>query len=197
MQQQIENLEGGFGDGFRLTIVVGFKLDMIIQAFPQASFVYNEYFDETNTSKSLLKALRNSHEGGVLWMNGDVVFDPKILDTLAPYIQRDQSFISVNTSKVSDEEVKYTVDESGNINSLSKQVENGLGEAIGINYVSGKDKHALINRLEEVHSQEYFEGGIEAAIQKDGATFVPVDISSFYAVEIDFPDDLDAANKLV
>lgn len=197
MQQQIENLNDGFGDGYRLTIVVGFKMDMIIESFPHASFVYNEYFDETNTSKSLLKALRNSHEGGVLWMNGDVVYDPKILDELAPYIQRDQSFISVNTSKVSEEEVKYTVDADGHIATLSKQVENGLGEAIGINYVSSKDKHALIKRLDEVDAQEYFEGGIEAAIQKDGATFLPVDISKFYAVEVDFPDDLDAANKLV
>ena len=37
-------------------------------------------YDQTNTSKSLLRALQASTAGGVLWMNGDVVFDPEALD---------------------------------------------------------------------------------------------------------------------
>ena len=41
----------------------------------------------------------------------------------------------MNTAKVSDEEVKYTVDASGAIVELSKSVRDGLGEAIGINYI--------------------------------------------------------------
>lgn len=60
----------------RITAVVGFKLDLIIEAMSDISFVYNEIYDSTNTSKSLLKALRLSGPGGVLWLNGDVVFDP-------------------------------------------------------------------------------------------------------------------------
>ncbi|WGW12318.1 phosphocholine cytidylyltransferase family protein [Saxibacter everestensis] len=194
MQQQIENLDSGFGEDYRLTIVVGFKLEMIIERFPQASFVYNENYDQTNTSKSLLKALKNSGDGGVLWMNGDVVYDPQILGALKPYIDKDESFISVNTEKVSEEEVKYTVDDEGYIKELSKKVVGGLGEAVGINYVSAKDKKPLIKRLEEVDEQEYFEGGIELIIQHDGAKFAPVDISKYYAVEVDFAEDLDRAN---
>jgi hypothetical protein len=34
--------------------------------------VYNERYDQTNTSKSLLRALKATGKGGVLWMNGDV-----------------------------------------------------------------------------------------------------------------------------
>lgn len=79
MEQQVENLRSAFGDELHLTIVVGYKLEQIMEHMPDASFVYNEAFDQTNTSKSLLKALRNSFEGGVLWMNGDVVFDPAML----------------------------------------------------------------------------------------------------------------------
>ena len=65
--------------GAKVTIVVGYKLEHIIEAFPDASFVYNEQYDQTNTSKSLLRALKSSKDGGVLWMNGDVVFDPEAL----------------------------------------------------------------------------------------------------------------------
>ena len=73
MQQQLENVEKVFGNEARVTIVVGFKMEMIMEAHPNATFVYNENYDQTNTSKSLLKALRASQESGVLWMNGDVM----------------------------------------------------------------------------------------------------------------------------
>ncbi len=196
MQQQIDNLSSAFGDTYRIMIVVGFKLEAIIERFPQATFVYNEYYDQTNTSKSLLKALRAAPDGGVLWLNGDVVFDPQVLNRVAPLIEADQSFVVVNTAKVSDEEVKYTLDASGHIDQLSKTVAGGLGEAVGINFVSGADKQALIARLDQVGEQDYFERGIELAIELDGLKFKAVDISDLYAVEIDFAEDLERANEL-
>ena len=196
MQQQIDNLGTAFGETYRIMIVVGFKLEAIIERFPQATFVYNEYYDQTNTSKSLLKALRAAPDGGVLWLNGDVVFDPEVLKRVTPHIEADQSFVVVNTAKVSDEEVKYTLDASGHIDQLSKTVSGGLGEAVGINFVAGRDKQALIERLDEAGDNDYFERGIELAIEKDGSQFKAVDISDLYAVEIDFAEDLDRANEL-
>ncbi|UWX96109.1 phosphocholine cytidylyltransferase family protein [Arthrobacter zhaoxinii] len=195
MGQQVENLRAAFGDELRLTIVVGYKLEQIMEHMPEASFVYNEAFDQTNTSKSLLKALKNSFDGGVLWMNGDVVFDPGMLEYLRDAIYEDRSFIAVDTSSVSDEEVKYTVDEKGYINQLSKQVQQALGEAIGINYVSSRDKVLLTEQLVRVADQDYFERGIELAIAEGGAKYIPMDIGQFYAVEIDFAEDLIRANQ--
>ena len=165
MKQQIDNLGLAFGESYRVMIVVGFKLEAIIERFPEATFVYNELYDQTNTSKSLLKALRASGDGGVLWLNGDVVFDPQVLVRVTPKIEANQSFVVVNQSKVSDEEVKYTLDAHGYINELSKQVVGGLGEAVGINFVAAQDKQALIARLQEVGDQDYFERGIELGIE--------------------------------
>ncbi|MEY5057230.1 MAG: hypothetical protein RI987_34 [Actinomycetota bacterium] len=196
MKQQIDNLKFAFADTYRVMIVVGFKLEAIIERFPEATFVYNELYDQTNTSKSLLKALRASGDGGVLWMNGDVVFDPNVLTRVTPLMDSGQSFVVVNTSKVSDEEVKYTLDADGFIDQLSKQVTPALGEAVGINYVSAADKGALIARLDEVGDQDYFERGIEFGIERDGLKFKAVDISDLYAVEVDFAEDLERANEL-
>ena len=196
MKQQIDNLKTAFGESYRVMIVVGFKLEAIIERFPEATFVYNEFFDQTNTSKSLLKALQASGDGGVLWLNGDVVFDPQVLVRVTQQIEANQSFVVVNQSKVSDEEVKYTLDADAFIRELSKQVVGGLGEAVGINFVAGQDKAALVKRLIEVDDQDYFERGIELAIDSDGLRFKAVDISDLYAVEIDFAEDLDRANEL-
>lgn len=193
MQQQFENLEERLPDA-RIHVVVGFKFDMIMEAHPDALFVYNEYFDSTNTSKSLLRALRQSAPGGMLWLNGDVVFAPEILDRLKPLMEQEQSFVAVNTSHVGDEEVKYTVDAEGYIQGLSKTVENALGEAVGINYIAAAEKETLIKRLEEAEAQDYFERGVELAIEKDGLQVRPIDISDLYAIEVDFAEDLKAAN---
>ncbi len=195
MQQQLENVAQVFGDEARVTIVVGFKMEMIMEAHPSATFVYNEIYDQTNTSKSLLKALRASQESGVLWLNGDVVFDARVLERIADRIRGEKSFVCVNTSATAEEEVKYTVDSKGNINALSKQVKNALGEAVGINFISKHHKSSTIKYLEECADNDYFERGLELAIEKAGIEIEPVDISDLFAVEVDFQADLDRANQ--
>ena len=176
-------------------VVVGFKLEMILEAHPEQVFVYNEAYDETNTAKSLLRGLRATNTGGVLWMNGDVVFERAVLDRAARMIASEQSFVAVNTASVGDEEVKYTVDADGWIRDLSKTAQPALGEAVGLNFVSAADKAALIARLDDVDDQDYFERGIELAIERDGLRFAALDISDLSAVEVDTPEDLARANQ--
>jgi choline kinase len=197
MQQQHDNIRAAFGDDARITTVVGYRAETIVDAFPDVDYVYNARYDETNTSQSLLRALKASGRGGVLWMNGDVVFDPRVLGRAVSLIERDQSFVTVNTAKVSDEEVKYTVSGEGFIKELSKTVRGGIGEAVGINYISGRDKKALIAQLGRVDDQDYFERGLELAIAENGLLLEPMDISDLYAVEVDFAEDLERANLYV
>jgi choline kinase len=89
----------------------------------------------------------------------------------------------------------FVISADGYIAELSKQVINGLGEAVGINFVSSSDKQALIKRLAGVDDQDYFERGIEVGIESDGLRFQAVDISDLYAVEVDFAEDLERANE--
>jgi len=195
MRQQVDNLTKAFGDQLRIMTVIGFKLELIIESFPNNLYIYNEAYDQTNTNRSLLKALRLSGPGGVLWMNGDVVFDPRVLDRVQEYIDRDESFVCVNTAAVGEEEVKYRVDSEGLISELSKTVVDALGESVGINFVADKDKADLIAGLEACDDSDYFERGIEIAIERNKSRFIPIDISDLYAVEVDFEEDLTRANS--
>lgn len=197
MQQQHDNIRAAFGRDARITTVVGYRAETIVEAFPDAHYVYNERYDQTNTSKSLLRALKATGKGGVLWMNGDVVYDPRVLGRAIEFIERDQSFVTVNHAKVSDEEVKYTVDAEGFIKELSKTVKGGIGEAVGINYISRRDKQAFMSQLSRVDDQDYFERGLELAIIENGVRLEPMDISDLYAVEVDFAEDLERANQFV
>lgn len=197
MQQQHDNIRAAFGKAARITTVVGYRAETIVEAFPDADYVYNDRYDQTNTSKSLLRALAATGKNGVLWMNGDVVFDPRVLGRAIALIDAERSFVTVNTAKVSDEEVKYTVDSAGYINELSKTVTGGIGEAVGINYISAADKRAFMRQLSRVDDQDYFERGLELAIAEDGVRLQPLDISDLYAVEVDFAEDLERANLFV
>ena len=197
LAQQLENIYEAFGADTKVQIVVGFKLDLILEAAPDVAFVYNERYDQTNTNRSLLKALRTSSAGPVVWMNGDVVFESAVLKRMQDNIDADETVIAVNTSAVSEEEVKYTVTADGMVNELSKTVVNGLGEAVGINLIAARDKAKLINWLAQCDDQDYFERGIELAIEKDGLKVIPVDISDLFAVEVDFEADLERANKRI
>jgi choline kinase len=195
MKKQLDNIRAHF-DIHDVTIVVGFKKDLIMERFPEVNFVYNPFFDRTNTSKSLLHALRKLRGQSVLWLNGDVVFDPQLFNLLKPAIESDQSFIAVNTASVAEEEVKYTL-KDGFVHQLSKVVQNGLGEAVGINFVGSSDLDSFISRLEECSDDDYFERGLELAIEARELKLKAIDISEFACVEVDFKEDLNNANTIV
>lgn len=191
---QVDHLAGTFHID-DINVVVGFKKDLIMERFPNLLYIYNPFFDCTNTSKSLLKALKKSRDSSVLWLNGDVVFEGNLLSILQPLIASENSFVAVNTSKVAEEEVKYTL-KNGYIDKLSKTVKNGLGEAVGINFIAQKDIDSFIKRLEACEDNDYFERGLEMAIAQDGLKIKAIDISAYDCMEVDFREDLENANTL-
>ena len=172
--------------------VVGFKKDLIMEAAPDLLFAYNPRYDTTNTSKSLLCAAKNIKNKDILWINGDVVFDEEIIDRV---LQQEKSTVVVNNASVAEEEIKYTLND-GYIDELSKQVVNGLGEALGINLVKKEMVEEYCQFLDKVADQDYFEKAMELMISESGAKFYPLDVSDLKCIEVDFQDDLDKALEL-
>jgi len=191
LSRQLEVLRG---HGLPICCVVGFKKDLIMEEASDCLFVYNPDYDCTNTSKSLLAALR--HLGGrhVLWLNGDVVFHPEIIDRM---LQAAEPTVAVNSARVGEEEIKYSLNEDGYIDQISKQNHMAQGEAVGINLVTADWLPAFCEKLEAVEDQDYFERAMELLIQQHGNVFKPLDISDLGAIEVDFEADLAEAKELV
>jgi CDP-glycerol glycerophosphotransferase len=194
LDHQLHGVRAAFGAAVDVTLVVGYRAEVLRAAAPGARFVDNPDYARTNTARSLWRALVASRPGGVLWLNGDVVFEPAVLHHLAPAVRADRSFVCVDTAATADEEVKYTVDAAGFVRELSKTVVGGLGEAVGINFVGAADKAVLVDHLARCGDQDYFERGIETAIARGEVRVRPLDISAFAAVEVDVEDDLVRAN---
>ena len=175
----------------QITVIVGFKKELIMEEYPEVDYAYNPVFYLTNTCKSLLRALEYADDD-VIWTNGDVVFDEASIERL---IETPGSCVLVDRSECGEEEVKYRTGPGGSIVEISKQVENGEGEAVGINKVARRDLPALIEGLRQCDDSDYFERGIELAIA-EGAEFTALDISEYRCIEVDFEEDLIRAREL-
>ena len=169
-------------------MVVGFKKELIMEAAPQCTFIYNDRFDRTNTAKSLLIALSRIDDD-VLWLNGDVFFDS---DVITPIADGSDNRILVNCDLAADEEVCYTLDDTGRIARLAKGlVGMAAGEALGINKIRKADRAELAHLLDEVDDQDYFERAIELGVERGLFEFRPVDVGRGFVKEMDFQGDYD------
>lgn len=175
-----------------ICVLVGYQRKLIRQVFPQLTYVENPSFATENTAKSLLRAIEGVPViGDLLWLNGDVVFHPKVLELL---LRQRHSAMVVNRAPVGEEEVKYRTDGYGRILEVSKQVHEGEGEAVGINYFTARDIPSLKQALKDCAPMEYFESAVEQCISQ-GTEVRAVEIATSDCVEIDFPADLLVANE--
>ncbi len=173
-----------------IVVVVGYRKELIMQQYSQLNFVENDNYAHENTAKSLLKALKNISDD-VLWLNGDVVFHPSVLNK---FIKKTSMF--VNEGTVGEEEVKFRRGADGLIKEISKEVKQGEGEAVGINYFLSSDIELLKKALDACSDKDYFEKAIEICI-KNGMQVLPVTIPRDHCAEIDFPEDLEHARHLI
>ena len=191
LEQQLENLSTylSLDD---VIVVVGYHKEMIMEQFPDLLYVYNPDYIRENTSKSLLRALHKVNED-TLWLNGDVVFHPSVLKQAMSF---NKTCMVVNHGPVDEEEVKYRCGPQGRIVEVSKHVAKPEGEALGINVFKGKDLELLRGQLERCQPNDYFEKGIEYCIEEDLEVW-PLTIDASLCTEVDFPEDLERANRLI
>ena len=189
LDYQIERITKKIGIE-NIVIVVGYKKQEIISKYQNLNFVENKKFEITNTSKSLLKGLKNVDED-VIWMNGDVYFQEEALDLV---MEMNSSCCLVDNKKCGDEEVKFNL-EGKKINEISKNIKNPIGEVLGINKIQKKDLSLFREELEKVKNEDYFEKAIENLIKKNKIEFYPINIKDFFCVEIDYQKDLEIVRK--
>ncbi len=175
-----------------LILVVGFHQEKIKAAFPTIRCLENPEYAQENTSKSLLKALPSQPED-ILWINGDVVFHPSVLATA---LKGPKTSMVVTQGAVDPEAVKYRTDAAGLILEVSKEVQNPMGEAIGINRFAAEDLPLFRSSLQACQPNDYFEKGIEMCIQQQ-VKVKSIPIPNDLCIEIDFPEDLKKAEALL
>ena len=130
---------------------------------------------------------RTSRDGGVLWLNGDVVFDPAVLEhvlALGPG-RRELRLRRHRDRRRRGGQVhpRRRRLHPGAVQDRRRRARRGRRASTTS---PARTRPALIEHLDACGDQDYFERAIETAIELEGLRFRPLDISAFSAVEVDF-----------
>ena len=189
----------------KVRVVVGHGKEKLIKELKRLSERYgfdfdtveNEIYRDTNTGYSLLKALNLDGLEDIVIVNGDVVFDFRILRNL---VEEDRTSIVVdNVKKLTKESFKVKI-RDGLILSMGKEVpiEESSGEFIGISLVKKEDYMIFRKILEDIVSRnvnEYYDVAFKELCKVKPLNIVYT--NGLRWTEIDFPEDLEYAKKLV
>ena len=174
-----------------INIVVGHKNELIEKQIADVNYTHNPDYADTNTAKSLLLGLRDIDDD-VIWSNGDLIYDEQIIGEI---IKSVNNTVIVNTARCGEEEVKYSINGSGQIVEISKEVSRPEGEALGINLIRRETLADFKKALEECDKNDYFERGLQILIDRK-TKILPLDVSQYRCIEIDFPEDWEKAQKM-
>jgi len=168
-------------------VVVGYKKELIMEKFPNLTFVYNSNYENTNMAKSLLLALKKIDDD-LLSVNGDVYFEAKILDLI---LKQANSGSLVNIKRCGEEEMKYNIDEDGFIKQISKSLNDHQGEALGMNLIEKKDLNIFRNELQSLADHDFIDKALDNLISRNVFRLMPIYVENLFCHEIDYKSDVE------
>ena len=186
-------------------LVLGYRREQILEHLvahhPDVRItpVINHDFFDTNTAHSMWLARGYMASGDVVCMNGDVLFEPRLLQRVVA-AGHDGS-LAVESKRCGEEEVKVTCDDSGRIVRIGKRVpvSEARGEFIGVARLRGNFLRKFVRSLDLLVSAGNTDAYFEAAMDQmlDDAAGHAVDVTELPSIEIDFLEDYERARQEV
>ena len=184
-------------------IVTGYykeKVEDFVQSLSlpiTVSFAENPLYATTGNNYSLWSAHAHVGERDMLIMDGDLLFDSRLL-TLLIHSPHKNGLIIRRIGHLGAEEIKVEVNQSGIVTRIGKEIDPAAaaGESIGIEKFSADTTQVLFETLSRRKVRnEFYEASFQEMI--DGGVAVhAVDSSGLPCMEIDTVEDLTTANEL-
>ncbi len=186
-----------------LVAVTGFEEDKIKAVLGDwfggvVTYRRNDIYDQTQNGASLLCA-RDVVEGEpFVMLDGDIVFDPRVL--LAVVRSEHADCLALRPADdLGEEEVKVIPDPADR--TLVRRIHvsvppaDAIGESIGIEKFSAATSRVLFKTIESriaLHGAktEYYEKAFDQLCQEGSLKLRAIDVGTLYCAEIDTPDDL-------
>jgi L-glutamine-phosphate cytidylyltransferase len=189
-----------------VVVVVGFGKRAVIEHLAQSraqaglrvTFVENPVWERVNNVYSLWAA-RAEMDGGFVLLNCDVIFHPEILTRLLDTAH--DNAIAVEYKRCGSEEMKVVV-AGARVTRLSKDLDpaRAVGEYIGLARFSAAGAAVYSEVLDEMVTRDqrhsdYYEEAMNRLVRT--TDIYPVDVTGLPVIEIDYPEDLEAARSEV
>lgn len=204
LQMTIDNiLKNGISE---FVMVTGYRENMI-KDFISAQYrglnikyITNSDYENNNNSYSLWMT-KDYITGDCILLDSDIIFDFRIISNLLESEHSD--CLAVITHNLGEEEIKVIIDSSNKILHIGKNLDPNecYGESIGIE----KFSHGFFMKLGEVlerkivrenNVNEFYEASFQELYDKRNSMYA-IDVSIYKCMEIDFPEDLEKAGKLI
>lgn len=188
----------------RLILATGYREDAVRASLANLAsevvFCPNPRYDTTQNSVSLLLCREAVAGRSFFKLDGDVVFDPEVLERIA--VPRVELSAGVDSSRKLDAEAMKVVVEGRTIRGFGKGVPlaRSHGESIGIERLNGtaceKVFAALHERVAAGITNLYYEDVYSQLIDQGRLQAEAADVSGLRWTEVDTFEDLETARKL-
>ena len=193
----------------RLTIVTGFAAEKVRTKFEELNAKYQMHIEEVhnpdfmegsvlsmNVSVPALERMREP----VLLMDGDVLYDIRMLQRLIGSHSRTALLVDRNYSTADDDPVLVPMRDGKPFDFVKKWQGHAasIGESIGFFKVAAENLPALINETTERSARsrsDSYDDVLRVLVQR--GVFGTEDVSGLPWTEIDFPQDIEYAEKVV
>lgn len=190
-----------------ITIVTGYQSDLIKAHLEDQTLPINYIYNERYTDGSIISlgcarpVILNEAE--FILMDADVLYDQEMIRRLVNTrinncLLLDRDFVP------GDEPVKICVDKNGHINEFRKQIADDLdytmqGESVGFFKFNNLIGQSLLERIDDYLAKGEIKTPYEEAIRdlllNDATQFGYEDVTGVPWIEIDFPEDIERAQK--
>lgn len=188
-----------------IIICVGFKAEMIMNycktTYPNVKFIFveNKIYKTTNNMYSLYLAKKYLLGSDFLILNGDVVFEEKLLKKLVS--ENRTSLVPYDSKNFDEEELKLKIANEKAYAIMPKKSGKNTsdGATIGVFYLNKTDGNLFLEDVERIitknkQTNEWFEYSLNRIFKK--IYIKPIDISRYKWREIDSLEDLARAEML-
>ena len=178
--------------------------DFVTTNYPNinVSFIYNDVYNTTNNIYSLWMTKDAVKGENVLLLDGDIIFDQKIIKLLLDSNYKNCLALR-SEGGIAEEEIKVTLGEDKSIKEISKTIDPSMaaGESIGIEKFSSEYMDTLFAKLDTMVVKQknvnvFYEAAFEETIN-DGEKMFSIDVGSLKCMELDTVEDAELAKKEV
>ncbi len=178
--------------------------DFVTTNYPNinVSYIYNDVYNTTNNIYSLWMTKDAVKGEDVLLLDGDIIFDQKIITLLLDSNYKNCLALR-SEGGIAEEEIKVTLGMDKSIKEISKTIDPlvAVGESIGIEKFSSKYMDTLFGKLDTMILKQnnvnvFYEAAFEETIN-EGEKIYSIDVGSLKCMELDTVEDAELAEKEV
>ena len=196
--KRMVNLGKKYDQNADVVVVTGHMHKSIEEDLQGVTFVYNPFYEVTNSIASLWFAKEHLDADNVVLIDGDIVMSDKLIkDIVCKPVDRPTVLLDSSIKTDGD----YNVEVSGeHVLVMSKELESYYGEYAGLTKLDAKSaqlmKSEMENMIEEGYYDQWYENALVQLIFKDDFQLYFKDIADYEWTEVDCVSDLIHAKNI-